>query len=167
MEHKTEQGALRLNLADAEAVRDAATALLRLAPTVLVEGMVTDSVAELIVGVRRDPAIGPHLVLGSGGVLVELVADSRILLLPVRAAAVERALDSLKVGRLLAGWRGRPAADRGALVETVLAIAAFAEAHTHTLEELEINPLLARSQGATAVDVLIRCRKLDSQTPDS
>ena len=156
LEHKTECGALRLNLADGPAVAAAAADLLALAPQLTVEAMVTDAVAELIVGARRDPVLGPHLVLGAGGVLVELLADSRVLLLPVRPAAVAQALDALKVGRLIAGWRGRPPADRAALIEVVLAAGRFVEAYGDRLASLDMNPLMARPSGATVVDVLLQ-----------
>ncbi len=154
--HKTEKDALRLALTDRDAVAAAAESLLALSPQLLVERMVTGAVAELIIGAERDPVLGPHLVLGAGGVLVELLADSRILLLPVCAAAVDRALDELRVGRLLGGWRGRPAADRAAIVETVLAVGRFLEAYGDRFVSLDMNPVMATPDGAVTVDVLMQ-----------
>ena len=80
--HKSEHGAVRLNLRDEAAVRDAAEALSALGSGLYVERMVTGGVAELIVGITRDPIFGPVMTIGSGGVLVELLKDSATLLLP-------------------------------------------------------------------------------------
>lgn len=154
--HKTELGAVRLNLADAAEVRDAATALIGLGEALLVERMIGGAVAELIVGIGRDPLLGLHLVLGSGGTLVELVGDRRILLLPAGRAEVAAAIRSLKVARLLDGHRGRPPGDLDAAVDAVLAIQGFALAHAGRLAELDVNPLIVTSSGAVAADVLLR-----------
>ncbi len=163
--HKTEAGAVALGL-DSEASVAAAVAEMtaRLAARnggadgFLVERMVPNAVAELIVGVKRDPAFGLALVLGSGGVLVELLKDSATLLLPTGRLAVDEALSGLKGAPLFTGFRGRPKGDRAALIDAVMAVAAFAEAHRGSLAELDVNPLLVLpdGQGAVAVDALIR-----------
>ena len=156
--HKSELGAVALHLRDAEAVRGATTRMAGLGEALLVEPMVTDGVAELIVGIVRDPQVGLCLVLGSGGVLVELLADRALLLLPTTAEAVRGALLGLKSAPLMQGYRGRPPGDLDAVVAAVLAVARFAEAHADRLVELDINPLIVRpaGQGAVAADVLIR-----------
>lgn len=154
--HKTELGAVRLNLADAAAVRDAATALIGLGEALLVERMVGGAVAELIVGIGRDPLLGLHLVLGSGGTLVELVGDRRILPLPAGRAEVAAAIRSLKIARLLDGHRGRPPGDLDAAVDAVLAVQGFAQAQAGRLAELDVNPLIVTPNGAMAADVLLR-----------
>jgi acyl-CoA synthetase (NDP forming) len=164
--HKTEAGAVSLNLADGAAVRSAiesmsaAVARYQLglaAEQFLIEKQVTNAVAELIVGVKRDPSFGLVLVVGAGGILVEMVQDAASLLLPTDRVEVERAIRGLKVSKLLAGYRGKPAGDVGAVVDSVMAIAAFAEAHRDRLIELDVNPLLVlpRGQGAVAVDALV------------
>ncbi|MBW8724239.1 MAG: acetate--CoA ligase family protein [Inquilinus limosus] len=154
--HKTELGAVRLDLADAAAVRDAAAALAGLGEALLVERMVGGAVAELIVGIGRDPLLGLHLVLGSGGTLVELVGDRRILLLPALRAEIAAAIRSLKIAKLLEGHRGRPPGDLGAAVDAVLAVQAFALAQSDRLAELDVNPLIVTARGAVAADVLLR-----------
>lgn len=154
--HKTELGAVRLNLADAAAVRDAAAALIGLGEALLVERMVGGTVAELIVGIGRDPLLGLHLVLGSGGTLVELVGDRRILLLPAGRAEVAAAIRSLKIAKLLDGHRGRPPGDIDAAVDAVLAVQDFALARADRLAELDVNPLIVTPRGAMAADVLLR-----------
>lgn len=164
--HKTEAGAVSLNLADGEAVRAAvdamSAAVARYRPGLraerfLIEKQATNAVAELIVGVKRDPSFGLVLVIGAGGILVEMVQDAASLLLPTDRVEVERAIGGLKAARLLAGYRGKPAGDVGAVVDAVMAIAAFAEAHRDRLLELDVNPLLVlpRGQAALAVDALI------------
>lgn len=154
--HKTELGAVRLNLADAAAVCDAAVALAGLGEALLVERMVGGAVAELIVGIGRDPLLGLHLVLGSGGTLVELVGDRRILLLPAGRAEIAAAIRSLKIAKLLDGHRGRPPGDLDAAVGAVLAVQGFALAEVARLAELDVNPLIVTPQGAVAADVLLR-----------
>ena len=156
--HKTELGAVRLNLASTEAVRAAANDLLKLTGTVLVERMVRDTVAELIVGVARDPALGAYLVLGSGGVLAELVGDTATLLLPSSRDEIAAALGGLRVARLLHVYRGGPSGDSEAAIRAILAIQDFAMAHLDVLAELDVNPLMVRRAGlgAVAADVLMR-----------
>nr|WP_162916809.1 acetate--CoA ligase family protein [Dongia deserti] len=162
--HKTEAGAVAVNL---KSPADVENALGRMETSVsaylkggrvervLVERMVGDVVAELIVGVQRDPQFGLALVIGAGGILVELVEDAAMLLLPTTAEEVEVAIRRLKIAKLLAGYRGKPAADMSALVKSIMAIAAFAEANRDTLLELDVNPLMVRADGAVAVDALV------------
>jgi len=163
--HKTEAGAVKLNLrSDTEvegACRDIARSVEDYAPgavvdSFLIERMIETPIAELIVGVRRDPQFGLVMVIGSGGILVELVADAESLLLPVDRTMVSDAIGRLSVSRLLDGFRGRPAADRDALCDTVLSIARFALESRDWLVELDINPLMITTKGAVAADVLIR-----------
>jgi hypothetical protein len=156
--HKSEAGAVRLNLAGAAEVRNAAEALAGLGTGLLVERMVTDPVAELLVGVSCDPQFGLLMSVAAGGVLVELLGDSASLLLPADADHMRNALLSLRLAPLLQGFRGRPIADLDAAIAAMLAVAEFAEAHADKLEELDVNPLLVRpqGQGAVAVDALIR-----------
>ena len=153
--HKTEQGGVLLHLRDAGAVAEAVRALRPLGAGVLVEAMVTGAVAEVIVGVARDP-LGPCLLLGSGGVLAELVADRAILMLPASAGDIRAALLSLKVAALLAGFRGRPAGSLDAAVTAILAIQAAAIAHLDRLLELDVNPLIVTPTEAVAADALIQ-----------
>ena len=161
--HKSDAGAVAVGLHD-EAELAAALAGMqgRLAGQgigrFLVERMVDDVVLELIVGAKRDEQFGPALVLGAGGVLVEFMADSQPLLLPVSRADAAAAVDRLRVARLLRGFRGGPAGDREALLDAVMAVAAFTEAHAERLLELDVNPLMVRSRGrgVVAADALVR-----------
>ena len=156
--HKTEAGGVVLNVRSAAEAAEAARRLARLCDSLLIEEMVTDGVAEILVGVTVDPQFGQLLVLGAGGVLTELLRDSATLLPPFDAASIEAGLRSLRVAKLLAGFRGQPAGDVPALVQTALACARYAEANLETLAELDINPIIVRpaGSGAVAVDALIR-----------
>ncbi|MFQ3330193.1 MAG: acyl-CoA synthetase (NDP forming) [Oceanospirillaceae bacterium] len=162
--HKSDLGAVKLNLKSLEEVEEAAREVSvsvaksgQNVETFLVESMVHDAVAELIVGVNRDSQFGLALVIGAGGILVELLNDSCSLLLPTDKQAVERALDSLMVMRMLKGFRGQKIGDINALVDAILAIADYAEAHWDNLLELDINPLLVlpQGQGVVAADALV------------
>ncbi|MBT2372293.1 acetate--CoA ligase family protein [Pseudomonas fluorescens] len=163
--HKTEAGAVALNLRDAQALT-AALAHMRVqitayAPGVafdqlLLETMATPPLAELIVGIKRESDFGLALVIGAGGILVELLKDSRSLLLPTTDDAIRNALLSLRSAALLQGFRGREVADMEALVAAIRAVADYACANAGRLLELDVNPLLVNARGATAVDALIR-----------
>ncbi len=159
--HKTEAGAVALGLKSGAEVAEAVSRIAAgpLTPQrFLVERMVEGCVTELILGIKRDPQFGLALVVGAGGVQVELAGDSCILLLPCTEQEREAALDSLKVSRLIAGFRGRPAGDRAAILEAMRVIAAFAEMEGTRLVELDVNPLmvLPRGNGVVAADALIR-----------
>lgn len=159
IEHKTDVGGVRLGLADAGAVHRAATSVLgRFGADLLIERQVTDGIAELIVGVARDPVFGLYMLVGSGGVLTELIGDRRIMLLPASTAEIQAAVESLRIAPLLHGYRGRRLGDLPAVVSAVLAIQCFALAHRDSLLELDVNPLIVRpaGSGAIAVDALIR-----------
>jgi acyl-CoA synthetase (NDP forming) len=158
--HKSEAGAVRLGLKGPGEVGQAAEALGPLGTGLLVEAMVTDAVAELLIGVTRDPQFGLMMTIATGGVLVELLGDSASLLLPASGDEIRGAILSLKTAPLLLGFRGRPVGDVEAAVAAAVAIARFAEANAADLEELDVNPLLVRPQGegAVAVDALIRMR---------
>ncbi len=156
--HKTEAGGVQLNVPNAQGVRAAVAQMAALSDRFLVEQMAGQVVAEIIVGVQRDAQFGLSLTVGAGGILVELLQDAQTLLFPVARDEVLHALQSLKSWPLLAGFRGKAAGDVDALVDAVLAIAAYAQAHAHTLLELDVNPVLVlpAGQGVLAVDALIR-----------
>jgi len=161
--HKTEASAVVLDLHDTEAVAVAAEELLAVSDQVLVEAMVTDAVAELIVGVDRDPQFGPYMVVGFGGVTVELISDSRILLPPLDRGEVEQALLNLRTSALLEGYRGRPPGDVDAVVDTVLAVGRFVEDNRDRIAEIDINPLMVRPRGLGAVAVYAYIRTVEGK----
>jgi acetyl-CoA synthetase len=155
--HKTEAGGVALNLRSRAQVEQAAARLGQIAPELLVERMVTGGVAELIVGIKRDPQFGLALLVGAGGVLTELLKDRAALLLPTNRREIETALRKLKVWRLVEGYRGT-SGDKEAVVAAVEAVARFAAANCGLIEELDINPLIVLPKGAVAVDAFLRMR---------
>ena len=156
--HKSEMGAVRLGLEAPSEIEAAARDLAPLGDRLLVERMAGDGVAEVIAGVHRDPQVGLVLLVGSGGVLAELAGDRAVLLAPASRPEVETALAGLRVAALVGGFRGRPAGDRAALVDAVLAIQRFAVENVDQLLEVEVNPLVVRpaGRGVVAVDALLR-----------
>lgn len=155
--HKSDVGGVRLGLTAEQQVRDAVDGMTGLSDRFLVERMVHGAVAELIVGVHRDPQFGPALTIGAGGTMVELLGDAATLLLPVRRDEIRAALRCLRIWPLLTGYRGQPPGDVEAVIDAVAAVADFARAHANTLVELDINPLLVLPGhgGVVAADVLI------------
>lgn len=156
--HKTELGAVKLNLRDADQVRVAAESLSGFGGSIMVERMIQDGVAELIVGIARDAQFGLYLTVGLGGIMVELFRDARVLLLPTSRDRVRQALLSLHGALLLTGFRGSPPVDLDAVIDAVMAVATFAETNAAEIEEIDVNPLIACSTGAFAADALIRKR---------
>jgi acyl-CoA synthetase (NDP forming) len=152
--HKTEAGAVVLNLTSGQAVSDAAHDMS--ARSFLIEEMVTGAVAELLIGVVKDPAHGFVMTLAAGGTLTEVLQDSASVLLPASEADLETALNSLRVSRLLNGYRGAAAANREALMAAIRAVEAYVLENALGLEEIEINPLLCTPTDAVAADALMR-----------
>jgi acyl-CoA synthetase (NDP forming) len=162
--HKTEAGAVALNLNDAEAVTAAVaqmkTDVRRHTPKAvtdrfLVEAMSPPPLAELIVTLRRDPQFGAALVLGSGGILVELVGDVVTLLLPATPDDIVRALKRLRAARLLGGFRGRPKAELPKIAAQIHTLCQAYLQERATIVEIEINPLFVYSDHVCAVDALL------------
>ena len=149
--HKSESGAVKVGLADTAALA-VALAAMPASDRYLVEGTVTDVVAEVLVAVRRDPPIGWLVSLGFGGVMTEVWSDVTHLLAPVTADDVRDALTKLTSYPLLTGFRGRPVADIDALASLVVTLT---DAVVGTdVVEIELNPVLVGQQGAVAVDAL-------------
>jgi acyl-CoA synthetase (NDP forming) len=148
--HKTEAGAVRLGLWSLQGQSDMAGATGYLA-----EEMVTGTVAEILLGLRRDPVYGVSLTLGMGGVTAELLADTVTLILPATAGEILVAMHRLRLWPLLDGYRGRPKADVAAVTAIAVRLGALM-LERPDLEEIEINPILVRTDGAVAVDALVR-----------
>jgi acetyl-CoA synthetase len=157
--HKTELGGVALNLTSRNAVLAATQGMSHLSGTFLIEEMIGGAVAELIVGVGRDPQFGLFMTLGAGGILVELLRQTEQVLLPASRNDIAAALERLPLYRVLAGYRGKPGCNVPALVDAIARIAAWAIDHADRLEEMDVNPLLALPTAAVAVDALIRIRE--------
>ncbi|MEP0250001.1 MAG: acetate--CoA ligase family protein [Roseobacter sp.] len=150
--HKSEAGALRLHLTH-DALQNEASAMR--GETFLVEEMVQNAVAELLVGVTRDAAHGYVLTLAAGGVLTELWQDRVSLLVPATQEQVTEQLQKLRIYPLLRGYRNAPKADMNAIVRAIMSVQDFVVAEAASLYEIEINPLICTGQSAVAADALI------------
>ncbi len=151
--HKTESGAVALNLTDVSQVTKAAAKMP--CDSFLLEQMITGTLCEMLIGVVLDPAHGYVLTIGAGGILTELLSDSASLLIPAKAIDIKTAISTLKMSRLLDGYRGAPAANIDAIVDAVLAVQDYVVQHHGTITEVEVNPLLCLPDRAIAVDALI------------
>ena len=161
--HKTEAKGVALNLDDETAVRSAFSALIANAKHykadariagVLVQTMAKGDV-ELVIGLKRDPTFGPVIMVGLGGVLIEVFKDVVFRAAPVSEAEALRMLDELKCKVILDGVRGKPPVNKTALARMVSAVSCFGAAAGPRLAELDLNPVLAGPQGVTAVDWLM------------
>ena len=151
--HKTETGAVKLNLTDAEQVSAAAQAMQT--ETFLVEEMITDTVAELLLGIVADPAHGFVLTLAAGGTLTEILEDGQSLLLPTTDSDIRHALGQLKIHPLLSGYRGGEPANIDAIVDAALKLQNFVTDHADEIAEIEINPLICTKDRAIIADALL------------
>jgi acetate---CoA ligase (ADP-forming) len=161
--HKTEAGVIRLNLGDADAVRSAYDHVManahKVSPPpringVLVQPMVPQGI-ELVVGARNDPLFGPLIVVGLGGILVDVLKDTAISPAPVSVQEAAGMLRSLKGVKLLEGFRGMPGVDMDRLAQVISDVSRFVADHRDTVAELDVNPLICAGDRITAVDGLI------------
>ena len=160
--HKTEAGGVKVGLEDAGMVRQAWREILagaeRFQPGVRVDGVLVQrqarGTAELIVGTSRDPAFGPLVMFGLGGVYVEVLRDVLFRVAPVTELEARDMLGGIRGRRILDGVRGAPAADRGALLEVLVRVAQLAADYPE-IAELDINPLLALPDGCVAADARV------------
>jgi len=156
--HKTEAGAVRLELRDATAVREACREMKQAKDGFLVQPMLRGGL-ELVIGAKRDAQFGPLVLVGLGGVLVEVMRDTALALTPVGKAEAARMLRRLRGFRLLQGYRGAPAPNLDAVCDAIARVSEIAADFADAIEEIDVNPLLARPDGAVALDALIVLRK--------
>ncbi len=164
--HKTEAGAVRLYLENAEQVRAAASEMSeqlkvnRQVPTGFVVQRMAQKGVEMLVGVVHDPQFGPVVACGAGGVQVELLRDVSVRLTPLAKADASEMIRGLKTYPLLTGFRGAPVCDVAALEEGLLRVSAMVE-DIPQISELDCNPFLVHERGATILDARIRVGAVD------
>ena len=156
--HKTETGGVALDLGDEAAVRGAVE---RIGLPVLVQRFLEGG-TELLAGVVQDPVFGPLVAFGPGGVLAELIGDATFRLAPLTDVDAEELVTGGKAGRLVAGFRGAPAADAAALEDMLHRLGRLAE-EVPEVGELDLNPVLAGPDGCLAVDARVRLRDRPSE----
>ena len=156
--HKTETGGVALDLADADAVAEAAA---RIGGPVIVQPMVTGGV-ELLAGVVQDPVFGPLVAFGPGGIFAELIGNAGFRIAPLTDVDAEELVTSGKAGTLVAGFRGRPAADAGALTALLHRLSRLGEGLPQ-VAELDLNPVVGLADRCVVVDARVRARRLVRQ----
>jgi acetate---CoA ligase (ADP-forming) len=165
--HKSDVGGVRLGLADPAAVGTAYDDLAtRLGPRVLVCQTAAPG-TELALGLVHDPALGPLLVIGAGGVLVEIFSERAVVLPPVTRSSAQAILGRLRLAAVLAGTRGQPPADLGAIADAITGLSELACELGDVLTALDINPLICGPSGAVAADVLVVLSGGGAQTAKS
>ncbi|PWB19660.1 acetate--CoA ligase family protein [Comamonas sp. JNW] len=169
--HKTEVGGVMLNLQDAAAVERAFATLMDRARTarldarldgVLIAPMLSGGV-EVILGLHRDPTFGQMVMYGSGGTAVELFQDVALASAPLTAARAQALVDAVRSSQLLRRWRGGPQYDEAALVQALCRLSEFAMQHADSIQSVDINPLMVRTQGAMCLDAVIELRAQTQQ----
>ena len=162
--HKTDVGGVALGLGTADAVRDAAAAVLARAraarPEARIDGVTVEPMAslahgrELLLGVSRDPVFGPSLVFGAGGTAVEVMRDTAVALPPLTSVLAERMIGRTRIAAMLGAFRGAPAVDHAAVVDAMLRLSDLV-CEVPQIVELDINPLIAAPAGVLALDVRV------------
>lgn len=164
--HKTEAGGIRLNVGDADAVRVAWRELVAGAKAydenaeirgVVISEMIGEGV-EVIIGMTTDPVFGPVVMFGLGGIFVEVLKDVSFRVAPLKRRDAEEMLEEIKSTKVLEGVRGKPPANREALIDVIMKVSQLVTEHAGAIAELDINPLVVFPDGACAVDALITRR---------
>jgi acetate---CoA ligase (ADP-forming) len=160
--HKSDVGGVKLGLRDMIAVEDAGREVIenarRAKPDAKIEGVLVSEMAaglEVLIGVINDPAFGPTVALGLGGVLTEVLRDVTYRIAPFGLEDARDMIGELKGARLFAGYRGQPAADTEALARMLVDVAAMAMSLKDRLAEMDINPVFVGPKGAIAADALV------------
>jgi acetyltransferase len=164
--HKTEAGGVRLGLSGPDDVRQAAEDILAsaalYAPQARIDGIsvqqMVPSGIEIVLGVKNDRQFGPLIAVGLGGIMVELLDDTAVRLAPVGDRIAREMLASLKGNALLTGFRGTPAVDVEALVDTIGRMSELAHDLRDVIDQIDVNPVIASTGGVMAADALIVCR---------
>lgn len=160
--HKSDSGGVRLNIADDRALLDGYRGMredvLRASPGAAIKGVLLQAMApegrEIMIGARRDPAFGPCLVVGAGGVHTEVLDDYAFLLAPADEAEARGMLAGLKCYPLLQGARGEAASDVESIVDTLLRVSQLVTTHS-AIREIDINPAIVGERGSVVVDARI------------
>ena len=155
--HKTEANGVFTNIKSESKLKQSIKHLSKLGKEFLIEEMIQDQVAEMILGIKIDNNFGPVIVIGAGGIYTEIIDDSITLLLPLKKSIILKAINDLKISKLLNGIRGKSKGDIQAIVQAIMKLGKFAEKNASRLIEVDINPLIVRSKGkgVIAADALI------------
>ncbi|MEO0248900.1 MAG: acetate--CoA ligase family protein, partial [candidate division WOR-3 bacterium] len=171
--HKTEAGVLKLAIRDEEELKEAYQKLMdnarRHKPQAKILGVLVQEMAapgtEVIVGMTRDPQIGPAILFGLGGIFVEVMKDVSLRVLPILRHEADEMVREIKASRILEGYRGKPPVDLDAIKSILLKVAQLSAELGPLISELDINPIivLEKGKGAIAVDALMSVRMETAQ----
>jgi acetyltransferase len=164
--HKTEAGGVKLGLSTPQDVSAAAADILasakRYAPEARIDGVSVQQMVppgiEIVLGVKNDRQFGPLLAAGLGGIMVELLGDTKVRLAPVDGQAARAMLASLRGHALLTGFRGKPGVDIDGLVDIICRLSELAHDLRDVIDQIDVNPVIASADGVVAADALIVCR---------
>jgi len=159
--HKTETGAIRLDVRDLAALKQAAREVVAAArkykPDARIDGILVQEMAfgtEIILGAVNDPTFGPTVAFGFGGIYAELFKDVTHRFAPFDAQTAREMIDEIKGAPLLHGYRGLPALDVDALADALARLSLLIADHADRIAEIDVNPLFVREQGVVAADAL-------------
>ncbi len=162
IDHKSDNNGVFVDIASKQALLERYLDLnARLGPAVLVSQMVSEGV-EIALGTVNDAQFGPIVMIAAGGILVELLADKAVAMCPVSPGQAAEMIDSLKANRLLMGVRGKPAANRQALIDAIVKLSVIAYEFRDSIAEIDINPVLVNTDEALALDALILRKKTEA-----
>ena len=152
--HKTEIGGVVTNITNENELKQKTK---KFKGNILIEKMITNSIFEMIIGIKNDSQFGPSIILGAGGIYTELFKDTTTLLLPLNKKIILDEIKKLKFSKILFGFRGKNSGDIEALVNTILKVVVFAKKNSDKISEVDINPLIVckKGKGVFAVDALI------------
>ncbi|MFA7436606.1 acetate--CoA ligase family protein [Castellaniella sp.] len=162
--HKTEVNGVRTDIMTADALQEQTQDLLadvaRRRPQARLDGVLVQSMErgliELILGYRRDPLVGPTVILGAGGIAAELNQDYSIRLAPVGLSTARQMITEVRLTRLVRGYRNLPQGDIDALADAIVRFSHLADLDSPVVEEAEVNPLFVQENGVVAIDALVR-----------
>jgi acetyltransferase len=161
--HKSDSGCVKLNIKNADQVDETYETIMKNAtsahPEAQIDGILVQKMAdmgtEMIIGVNSDPVFGPAIMVGLGGVFVEVFKDTALNLVPVSRDEAADMIDSLKGSKMLKGYRGKPACDIEGLIDAIMAVSRMASEQKNSLRELDINPIFVYEEGVCAVDAVL------------
>jgi acyl-CoA synthetase (NDP forming) len=160
--HKSDTGAVKLNLKTKEEVEGAFDDLMKIPAQsekkISVQGMADEPITELIIGMTTDPQFGPALMFGIGGILVELLEDVSFRIAPITEYDANEMIKEIKGFPILDGYRGKPKADLDAIVKTLLKISDLVVEHEE-INEMDLNPVFIYENGLICVDARVILKK--------
>ena len=160
--HKSDTGAVKLNLKSKQEVEDAYEELMKIPSQkekkISVQKMADEPITELIIGMTTDPQFGPALMFGIVGILVELLEDVSVRIAPITEYDAKEMIKEIKGFPILNGYRGKPKADLDAIVKTLLTISELVVEHEE-INEMDLNPVFIYEKGLICVDARIILKK--------